>query len=198
MTLENWGGAKKVLLDFCYPIGSYFITDSSNFDTTAKVIAHFGGTWEQITADAYLKAVTSNAGITGGSNTIAVANLPAHNHSYNLSTNSTGGHTHTRGSMTISGSFGYANTGDTNVSFANGVFSRSYLKALDGGIGGGKYFTNGWGNTEISFNAANNWNGETSNNGSHSHSITGSISNTGSGQAFHPLYQGVYIYRRKS
>lgn len=37
------GGAKQVLLDFCYPVRSYFITESENFNTVAKVIAHFGG-----------------------------------------------------------------------------------------------------------------------------------------------------------
>lgn len=36
-------GAKSALLDFIYPVGSYFITQNTNFNTVEKVQAHFGG-----------------------------------------------------------------------------------------------------------------------------------------------------------
>lgn len=52
----------SAILDFVYPVGSYFITESSNFNTVAKVQAHFGGTWTQLDAGRFLEAVTSGAG----------------------------------------------------------------------------------------------------------------------------------------
>jgi len=45
----------------------------------------FGGTWEQIESDAYLKIVTSNGGSLGGTSsnhTIPLTSMPAHTHSY--------------------------------------------------------------------------------------------------------------------
>ena len=35
---------KEMMLDFAYPVGSYFITENKSFNTVAKVAAHFGGT----------------------------------------------------------------------------------------------------------------------------------------------------------
>lgn len=52
----------SAILDFVYPVGSYFITESPNYDTVAKVQAHFGGTWVQLDAGRFLEACTSGAG----------------------------------------------------------------------------------------------------------------------------------------
>ena len=52
----------SAILDFIYPVGSYFITESANYDTVEKVQAHFGGTWVQLDAGRFLEAVTSGAG----------------------------------------------------------------------------------------------------------------------------------------
>ena len=44
-----------------------------------------GGTWEQLTADAYFKIVTTGAGATGGtssSHTIPLSSMPSHNHNF--------------------------------------------------------------------------------------------------------------------
>ena len=54
----------SAILDFIYPVGSYFITESANYDTIEKVQAHFGGTWVQVT-ERFLYGSTS-AGNTGG------------------------------------------------------------------------------------------------------------------------------------
>ena len=56
------GGEKlnKYLLDFIFPVGSYFITHSFNFNTVAKVEAHFGGTWIAIPSGYFLEATTGN------------------------------------------------------------------------------------------------------------------------------------------
>lgn len=52
----------SAILDFVYPVGSYFITESADYNTVAKVQAHFGGTWTQLDAGRFLEAVTSGAG----------------------------------------------------------------------------------------------------------------------------------------
>ena len=66
-----------------YPIGSLYITTS-----TVSPAISFGGTWTQITDDAYLKIVnTSNAvgslGGTSSNHKIPVSSMPSHSHSYN-------------------------------------------------------------------------------------------------------------------
>ena len=53
------GGGKQVLLDFIYPIGSYFINDTEAFNTVAKVEAQFGGEWEAIEEGRFIEAVTT-------------------------------------------------------------------------------------------------------------------------------------------
>ncbi len=73
-----------------YPVGSIYISVNNTNPAT-----YFGGTWEQIKSDAYLKIVSSNAGKLGGtssSHKIPVASLPAHSHSAWL--NNAGGHNH--------------------------------------------------------------------------------------------------------
>lgn len=59
---------KQALVDLIYPIGSYFITESSNYDTTTKVANHFGGTWEKVQGKFLL-------GATEGSEQADLANL---------------------------------------------------------------------------------------------------------------------------
>ena len=41
---ELGGGARRLILDFIYPVKSYFVTENPNLNTEAKVAAHFGGT----------------------------------------------------------------------------------------------------------------------------------------------------------
>ena len=56
----HWGGAKKLILELCYPVGSYFINDSANFNTVDKVKAYMGfGTWEAIEEGRFLEATRS-------------------------------------------------------------------------------------------------------------------------------------------
>lgn len=64
--------------DLIYPIGSIYL--SVNATNPSK---YFGGTWEQITSDAYLKIVTSNAGSLGGTSAdhkIPIESMPSHRH----------------------------------------------------------------------------------------------------------------------
>lgn len=70
----------QATLDFSkiYPVGSIYITVSNSNPSTL-----FGGTWEKISGDAYLKIVTSNAGQYGGTSSqhkIPIASMPSHTH----------------------------------------------------------------------------------------------------------------------
>lgn len=61
-----------------WPIGSIYISVNNTNPST-----YFGGTWEQIKSDAYLKIVSSNAGSLGGTSSdhkIPVSSMPAHKH----------------------------------------------------------------------------------------------------------------------
>lgn len=66
-------------VDFIYPIGSLYFTTNGSFNPNIK----FGGKWEQLTEDAYLKFVTAGAGSYGGTSSdhkIPVTSMPAHRH----------------------------------------------------------------------------------------------------------------------
>lgn len=67
-----------------YPIGSIYITTSSNENTPEKMKELHGGTWEPYGNGRLLQSNTSvEAGTTGGSNevTLQVENIPSHSHS---------------------------------------------------------------------------------------------------------------------
>lgn len=83
-----------------YPIGSIFTTTDSKYDPNYFI----GGSWSQLTGDAYFKIVTSNAGSYGGvsNHKIGVTNLPSHNHSVSIT--SSGAHSHTTKTMKSTGS----------------------------------------------------------------------------------------------
>jgi len=85
------GGALQVLgknlLDFFYPVGTVYTTTSSDLDTTAKMNAYFGGTWEVYGAGRVLVAKSADTefntiGKTGGekTHTLTIAEMPNHNH----------------------------------------------------------------------------------------------------------------------
>jgi hypothetical protein len=161
-----------------YPVGAYYISSDPTSPATL-----FGGTWERI-QDRMIVAAgsTFTAGTTGGSTakTLSVQNMPYHNHSCDTQ----GGHTHTRGSMNITGATGAAGYGGGPP--ADGAF---YQYATGIGIGNTDN-GNGW----SYFEAARNWWGETSGNGWHSHNIGYS----GNGWAFDVMnpYIVAYVWRR--
>ncbi|RFY49334.1 phage tail protein [Salmonella enterica subsp. enterica serovar Enteritidis] len=116
---------------------------------------------------------------SGGSDNIKLtsAQLPAHNHSFSGTTNSTGAHTHTRGSMNITATW---NSGAENSDIkSTGAVSK----------GGQDYFwgpSSGWTDIHpygLNFDASKSWTGATSSSGAHNHTISGNTSSTGSGSA---------------
>ena len=162
-----------------YPVGAYYISSES---TSPEVL--FGGTWVRVQDRMILAAgSTYVAGNTGGSatKTLSVANMPTHSHSCS----STGNHTHTRGTMNITGTFfSEANGGGYPYSGAF-YYNGSGYRGVDGNDGD---------NARTVFDASRSWSGATSSNGNHQHTI----GNNGSGTAFNimPPYIVAYVWRR--
>lgn len=69
----------KINLDFIYPIGSLYLTTNT---IDPNVI--FGGTWEKISNDAYLKIASGdtagNLNGTSSDHKIPVSSMPSHSH----------------------------------------------------------------------------------------------------------------------
>ena len=116
-----------------------------------------------------IPGVTVNG--TVGETVLTVDQIPSHTHTGSTST--AGYHTHTRGSMNITGFFG---ADDRAAWLTDGAFysdrNAGQNTSADGGDGGPWY--------RILFDAARSWTGSTSSSGSHSHSM--SLNSTGGGQ----------------
>ena len=165
-----------------YPVGAYYMSS----DSTSPAVL-FGGTWTQI-QNRFIYAAGSGYSVnsTGGSatKTLVTDNIPSHTHSCGAA----GNHTHTRGTMNITGNFG--GTDVQSDYYGNGAFAiNSWGNWRDEG---GKY-QSGYGRN-MSFDASRNWSGATSSNGSHAHTI----GSTGKGTAFDvmPPYIVAYVWRR--
>jgi len=68
---------KEMIVDLIYPVGSYFITESSEFDTVTKVKNHFGGNWTRV--EGRFLYGSNSAGSSGGSND---AKVISHSHTF--------------------------------------------------------------------------------------------------------------------
>lgn len=123
-----------------YPIGSIFTTTNSNYNPDYFI----GGSWTQLTGDAYFKIVTANAGAYGGQsdNKIQISNMPSHNHSVSIA--SSGEHRHATQGRTSSGSNtpaifeSFAGTGGTRTvnvprSGTNGAHTHTVNESSVGG-----------------------------------------------------------------
>ena len=170
----------RQIFDLIYPVGSYYMSSSATNPGTL-----FGGTWEQIT-DRMIMAAGSTyaAGTTGGSDThthtteghtLTVAEIPAH--------------THTRGTMEITGTFQVdPDQGWCRIHNPSGAFTADITnkRTTGGAVGSTDVYT------RAVFTASRSWAGETSSvgsNASHNHGDTGSSSNL-------PPYIVAYIWRR--
>ena len=162
-----------------YPIGAYYISSDPTSPATL-----FGGTWERVQDRMILAAgSTYTAGNTGGSATkiFAIENMPPHNHSCDTQ----GVHTHTRGSMNITG---WHDAEDAEWA-SSGAFYFSERASTHN-----QQQTGGSTNARVNMDASRSWSGETAGNGLHSHGI----GNSGGGKAFDimPPYIVAYVWRR--
>lgn len=181
-----------------YPVGSVYISFNATDPSTL-----FGGTWTRLKDRMLMASGDSYApNTTGGSatKTIAVSNLPAHNHTVNsagshnhtASTGASGIHNHT---ASTGGAGGHTHTASSNTT-GNHTHTRGAMNItgwfdVGDAWGSGGAFTNesytsqhnqhypgGESNTKVSFDASQNWTGATSTAGNHSHTITvNSVSN---------------------
>lgn len=196
-----------------YPVGSVYISFNSTDPSTL-----FGGTWTRL-KDRFLLACGDSyaPNTTGGSatKTIAVTNMPSHNHSVNSSgshthtatTSTAGNHSHTRGTMNITGSIVNADSNEA-LSFSDGVANNGALSAesIATRQHGGVQTERGDCIGSIVFDASKSWTGSTSTAGNHTHTLTTSsagihthtTNNAGGGTPLNvmPPYQTVYMWRR--
>ena len=150
------------LLNYIYPVGSIYMSVNNVSPST-----FLGGSWEQI-QDTFLLCAGSSymAGSTGGeaTHTLTQAETPAH--------------THTRGTMEISGvTYVYSYNVDNN---SNSVLYQQLSN--DNCLSSGS--TQGYNYNQLNFKASRNWTGATSSVG---------------GNAAHnnmPPYLAVYVWKR--
>ena len=183
------------VVDLIYPVGSIYMSVN---ETSPQTL--FGGIWEQLKDRFLLGAgATYSAGQTGGSatHTLGVNELPSHTHGISITTSENGSHTHTRGSMNITGS---ANDALGSWGHDGGSSNMTVSGALT--LGGKTGECGSAGSTikkfQLGLDASQGWTGETSSNGSHTHSVSGNSGATGSSAAHNnmPPYIVVYMWKR--
>lgn len=182
------------VVDVIYPVGSIYCSTSS--ENPNKL---FGvGVWERVGAGRCLVDAGEGfvAGSQGGSDMcqLTANELPPHSHSVSVS--QSGNHSHTRGSMNITADFfaavrssGASSKPASGAVYQAGTYDCRFRHMWEGSDDWGGHFR---------FDAARTWTGETSWNGTHSH--TAQIGNTGGGNAFSVRnpYMAVYMWKRVS
>lgn len=158
------------VVDFFHPVGSIYITTNANVDPN-----NWGGTWEKLTGDAYLKIVTSNAGKYGGvsGHKISVDYMPSHTHTF------TGKQVNT-GYQSADHSHYMANGYSYNSGSSPGAYTVATSNSTQGYDTNATTYTSGITAGHV-----------------HAFTASGSNSNTGGGNAYYPYYYGVYVWHRK-
>lgn len=182
--LSVFDSLKQQLLDFCFPVG-YIMTTASSVNPSET----HGGTWKLITEGTFIVAAGNSSqykqGQTGGEAThkLTIKEMPLHNH--DCSTNDSGAHTHTRGTMNITGTFG-----------ADDRMFNSYSGAFSKGAGADTGSQRSEWGAVFNFDASRSWTGETSQSGTHNHIVD--IADTGGEQAHNnlPPYLAMYMWQR--
>lgn len=169
------------IVDIIYPIGSLYWSKNPTNPATL-----FGGTWTQIKDKFILAAGDSYAqGATGGASTVTLTTAQMPMHTHGASTDTAGAHSHTRGSMEITGGMAWSNSTSLQGAFYQGKYQPSY---------GVANVHDDW--KGIDFAASRSWSGATSYNGYHSHPVT--VNNSGNGESHEnmPPYVTYYCWER--
>lgn len=150
------------VLNSVFPIGSLYITKNNENPSVSLGI----GTWKLVEKDRVLQTSGTNS-----AGSLIEPGLPSIEHTHkitNLSVSASGEHTHTRGSMNITGHF-YALD---QVNSYSGAFYRNGSTNVGGYGGSGEYSYK-----MQQFDASRSWSGSTSSNGSHTHTLSATITN---------------------
>ena len=177
----------SAILDVVYPVGSIYMS-ANNIDPSKFI----GGQWKSLDEGRVLIGANSTykAGAKGGevSHVLTAAEMPSHGHS--ASTNTAGAHTHSRGTMNITGGGGYAEAYNNDSAYWGAMYldtsSKGYMGSND----------TDYDNYRIGFDASRNWTGVTSTNGGHTHTVT--VDKAGQGVAHNNMqpYLAVYMWQR--
>nr|WP_272667758.1 phage tail protein [Providencia sp. PROV117] len=170
-----------VNLNTIYPIGIVvWFAQNKNPNTL------FPGTkWQYIGENKTIRlAAASGANVltTGGSDlvTIGKGHLPAVSLKYSGTTGNGGAHTHTRGTMNITGEFGYQRTSESGITYAYAAGAYSLSAGPNNAGYSGSAIRN---SHKYIFDASKTWSGETSQHAGHTHTYSGNTENLGSGTA---------------
>lgn len=178
----------KAVPSSIYPVGSIYMSLNPADPATL-----FGGSWDKLEDGRVLIGANSTyaAGTSGGSftHTLTTDEIPVHSHAGSAA--SAGAHTHTRGTMNITGTVRCHANGSIAQNGATGAFYNPG--------GGGRNIDTGGGNSAgagFNFDASRAWTGETSSNGGHTHTVT--VSNTGGSKAHSIMqpYLAVHMWKR--
>ena len=186
------------LVDRIYPVGSIYM--SMNSTNPATLLG--GGVWEALPTGRVLVGAGTGytAGGTGGNKTVTltVDQMPSHSHANTLA--AAGGHSHSRGSMEITGNImgdainsigdsGYANA---LVFHAEGAFWNTLVTGSFAA-----YTPTGSQNTwRNNFAASRTWAGATSTVANHNHTITNASTGGGSAVNIEQPWLAVYMWKR--
>jgi hypothetical protein len=120
----------------------------------------------------------AQAVLAGEFGSFLASSLKSHTHSWSGTTSSTGAHTHTRGTMNITGAISYHSW--HNVS--SGAF---YADAnVDWAKKAGTGTDNNSPVSGATFDASRSWTGATSSNGAHTHTVSGTTGGTGGSDTY--------------
>lgn len=197
--------SKEDVINLIYPVGSIYLSFSNTSPQTLFGI----GQWEKLSGGRVLLSEGSSdyeenftVEETGGeaNHVLTEEELPEHTHTG--TTDNSGAHTHSRGSMNITGRI----RGRSNTFYGSGTPSNTLgNNAADGAFSIVEKGLRSEGNADdnrteyvAKFDASKNWTGETSSNGNHTHTLD--ISGGGSGQAHNnmPPYIVCFMWRRIS
>lgn len=178
------------LINMMHPVGSLLFTliDEDPANT-------YGGVWQKIAEGKTV--IGANAeyplGTEGGAYTVTLTEeqMPKHNHA-GSSTSAAGGHSHTRGSMNITGEHG-GHAYKYQGSSVNGT-SGCFIGTSSGAGGAGKD-----GNVSVyktQFDASKTWTGSTSIAGEHTHTLETSTAGGSKPFSIMSPYLAVIIWQR--
>lgn len=205
------------IIDLFYPVGSIYL--SVNNTNPGDFL---GGTWVAWGSGRVVTGVNtswsefSTVEKTGGSRTVNIQHThtgPSHYHStpaHTLTTSEIPAHTHTRGTMEITGQF-RVRPGDSGMNMIDTAYwgtNNPFVYSAKSGTNWGNVW-DAWAETAatdlISFTASKNWTGATSSvggGGSHAHGNTGSAGTGATGSALSssqsilPPYITCYMWKR--